>query len=151
MRMSISDPFLNWTRFSDELNHRISKAFLTPRPTQTARNHPWESRVSVHETADEILLAVDVPGVAPESIELTAENNVLTVKGRRTSRQAEVEAASEQEVERKHGICTRSFLMPENIDTDRIDARAEHGVLEISMPKASNSPRIKIPVKSKEV
>jgi len=148
MRMSIYDPFPNWARFADQLSRRSDATFLSPRRKRILGNRPADSMVNVHETANEFLLTVDVPGVEPESIELTAKNSVLTIKERRSLPQAEVKAANEQGGRREFGICTSSFLIPENVDVDRIEARAKYGVLEVTMPKASQSPLIKIPVKS---
>lgn len=76
----------------------------------------------------------DVPGVDPSTVELTVEKNVLTVKAERSWTREdgdEVIAA-----ERPRGTFTRQLFLGDSLDTGRIDARVEHGVLHLTIPVA---------------
>jgi HSP20 family protein len=88
----------------------------------------------VEEREDAIRLAVEVPGVAPEALDVTVDDGVLTVSGERTvARAANGRAA--YRLERRHGRFARSLTLPRTVDPERIAARYEHGVLHLELPK----------------
>lgn len=80
-------------------------------------------------------VSFDVPGVDAESIELTVERNVLTVKAER--RRPEVEGAQYVATERPQGVFTRQLSLGQSLDTDRIEARYHDGVLTLVIPVTS--------------
>jgi len=83
----------------------------------------------------------DLPGVEPKDIEITAENNVLTLRGRRQFERRENQKGFER-LERVSGTFLRRFTLPDNVQTDQIKARHNNGVLEVSIPKvAAPEPR----------
>ena len=90
--------------------------------------------VDVREESDRFVVEADLPGVAPDEIEVTAEKGVLTIRGERKGEKRE-QAAGYERLERVHGSFTRRFALPENVQTDAIRARVTHGVLEVSIPK----------------
>jgi len=77
----------------------------------------------------------DVPGVDADSIELTVERNVLTVKAER--RRPQVEGAEYVATERPQGVFTRQLSLGRSLDTDRIEARYHDGVLTLVIPVTS--------------
>jgi HSP20 family protein len=80
-------------------------------------------------------VSFDVPGVDAESIELTVERNVLTVKAQR--RRPQVEGAQYVATERPQGVFTRRLSLGQSLDTDRIEARYHDGVLTLVIPVTS--------------
>lgn len=85
------------------------------------------------ETADAIVLSADMPGVKPDGVEVTLEDNVLTIRGTFAEeyRHAESPAYGEYEV----GNYQRSFALSEDIDGEKIAARMNGGVLTLTLPK----------------
>ncbi len=105
--------------------------------TTTARRS-WMPAVDVRETDGEYTFELELPGIAPEQVELTADNGVLTVRGEKTQRQTRKEGDDGRwhVVERGYGSFVRAFQLPQGVDEDRIEARFTHGVLTVRVPKA---------------
>lgn len=91
--------------------------------------------VNVEETADELLLTAELPGMDREHVEVEVESNVLTLSGQKMDEREEGAGRRYHVVERTHGAFQRSFALPHTIDPDRIDAHFERGVLFVRMPK----------------
>ncbi len=103
---------------------------LTRRPAESA---DWTPPVDIAETDDRYVLTADLPGVSPEDIEISLEDNVLTLAGRR----ADIEADGRRRhyAERRTGRFLRRFTLPATINGDAIEARSAHGTLAITVPK----------------
>jgi HSP20 family protein len=95
----------------------------------------WSPAVDIYETDDhEVVLKAELPEMKREDINLTFENGVLTIKG---ERKAEQETKQERfhRVERRHGVFSRSFTLPNTVDPSRISAAYKDGVLTIRLPQ----------------
>ncbi len=100
--------------------------------------------MDAYQRGDTFHVHFDLPGVAPDSIELTVEKNVLNVKAeRRRDRQEGDETIV---AERPVGAFTRQLFLGETLDTDAIAARYEHGVLHLEIPVAEKAKPRKIEV-----
>jgi HSP20 family protein len=101
----------------------------------------------VEETENEIRVTVELPGMKPEDIQLDLENNVLTISGEKQERNEEGGQGHTWHLsERRYGKFTRSFVLPRDVDSDRIDARYDHGVLNVTIPKSERARRRRIEV-----
>jgi len=90
----------------------------------------------VLETDNDVQFRIEVPGLKPEEIEVTVENNVLTVSGERKWEHEEGKPEGEYHLfERSYGRFERSFALPKRVDANRINATCEHGVLSVVLPK----------------
>lgn len=94
----------------------------------------WKPLLDVVETKDGISLKIDVPGVKQEDINISIEDNMLTVKGERKN-ESEVSDEGFTRIERSFGAYQRSVALPPTVDTDRVKATYKDGVLEIQLPK----------------
>ncbi|MEE9343278.1 MAG: Hsp20/alpha crystallin family protein [Gammaproteobacteria bacterium] len=94
----------------------------------------WSPTVDIRELDDSYVIYADIPGVDPSDIELSLEDNVLTISGERVSR-SEEESKDYKRVERLSGHFLRRFSLPESIDIDTVTANSNHGVLEVVIPK----------------
>ena len=94
----------------------------------------WIPQVDVHEEPERFAVLVDVPGVEPKDIEITAEKGVLTIRGERHPR-AQGESSACRRLERRSGRFLRRFTLPESANLDAISARHAQGVLEVTIPK----------------
>src|SRR6185437_10690177 len=105
--------------------------------TFTRDGSNWSPAVDVRENENEISLDLELPGIKPEDVEITAENGVLTVRGEKNSERKEGEEHRYHVVERSYGAFMRTFQLPQGIDEDQINAAFEHGILSIHIPKAA--------------
>ena len=90
--------------------------------------------VNTREEDDAYYIEVDLPGVKKEDIEITTEDNILTISGERKLKK-ESKEDDYYKVESAYGKFSRSFTLPEKVDTSKIEAKNENGVLEIVIPK----------------
>jgi len=94
----------------------------------------WVPAVDIKEEDARFLIEADVPGVRPDDIEITMENGVLTLRGKRTS-ESRTERDGYRRVERVTGRFFRRFTLPDTADAEAIEAKFNNGVLEVSIPK----------------
>jgi HSP20 family protein len=87
---------------------------------------------------DNFLIQLDLPGVDPEQVELTVEDNVLTVKAERPSPSTS-EGVETLVSERPYGTFSRQLFLGDNLDTERIEANYHAGVLTVSIPVAPHA------------
>jgi HSP20 family protein len=112
-------------------------------PVRQPSRVTFTPRVDVVETADEVLLLADVPGVRPEDLELHFEKDELTLHGRCAPRGFGTRTrAAEYEV----GDFYRTFAVGEGVDSGRITAELAHGVLTLRLPKREAVKPKRIPV-----
>lgn len=128
MLLTRFDPFKELRSIEERMNEvffsDISKNVLSDfTPTVNTR----EGEYAYH-------IDVDLPGVKKEDISVKVDNNVLTLKGERRSKE-EVKKEDYYKMESSFGSFTRSFTLPENIDSENIHAENKDGVLEITLPK----------------
>lgn len=95
----------------------------------------WSPAVDIKEEDKCYLIHADIPGVAPQDIDISMENGVLTIKGER-KHQAEESKQGYHRIEREHGTFMRRFALPENVDAEQITASSKDGVVELILPKA---------------
>jgi HSP20 family protein len=98
-----------------------------------ARN--WVPAVDIFENdKQEVVIKAELPEVKREDINVTFENNVLTLKGERKVEESTTREQF-QRVERHHGSFTRAFTLPNTVDASRISASYKDGVLTITLPR----------------
>jgi HSP20 family protein len=94
----------------------------------------WQPPVDIYETeGKEIVLKAELPGLKREDIDLTVEQNTLTVKGQRR-RDEGIRDEQYHRLERPQGSFSRSFTLPNTIDASRVRAEYRDGVLTITLP-----------------
>ncbi len=94
----------------------------------------WMPRVDVYDQDNNLMVRTEVPGVDPESIEVTVEAGTLTIKGGRSFENEEVKANYHRK-EIFEGSFERTLLLPEGVDPETVTASTKDGILEISIPK----------------
>lgn len=127
------------TRFPDE--SRFSGA--NPNRRFDTRNEPsraWSPAVDVSESATEIVLHVEIPGVSKDAIEIELHGDTLSLRGARPREKAG-RAEHFHRVERRHGAWARTFQLQAPLDAARISATYEAGVLCVRLPKLAAAPR----------
>lgn len=94
----------------------------------------WVPAVDIVEEKDRFVLRADVPGVKPEDIEVSMENGILTVSGKRFEETSE-EAEGVRRLERISGRFYRRFSLPDTANAEDITAKSDNGILEVVIPK----------------
>ena len=113
---------------------RLHREFDRALSGSESANSAWSPLVDVYEEPGRFVVFLDVPGVEPKDIEITAEKGVLTVRGERRA-QPPADPSAWQRLERRSGPFLRRFTLPEGANVDAISARHAQGVLEVSIPK----------------
>src|SRR5437868_14866373 len=94
--------------------------------------------VDVYEDEHNVTLKIEVPGIDEKDLDVRVENNTLTVHGERKFEKEEKEE-NFRRVERQYGSFTRSFTLPNTVDTDSIQAAYEKGILKIQLAKKAEA------------
>jgi HSP20 family protein len=94
--------------------------------------------VDVYEDEHQVTLKIEVPGIDEKDIDVRVENNTLTVHGERKFEKEEKEE-NYRRVERQYGSFTRSFTLPNTIDSDSVQANYDKGVLKIQLAKKAEA------------
>lgn len=95
----------------------------------------WLPVMNVEESADEVVLTAELPGMDHDDINLEIENNVLTLSGEKVDESQENMDRRYHVWERRYGSFQRSFSLPSTVDAEKIEARFDKGVLHVHMPK----------------
>jgi len=106
----------------------------------------WHPSFDVSETDEHVHVKADLPGIDVKDLDITIENNVLTVRGEK-KQEKEDKSECYHCVERYYGSFSRSFTLPATVNADSIEAVYKDGVLQLTIPKSEASKRKKIEVK----
>jgi len=128
------NPFAEMVDLQREMDKVFGDFFGRTPFRMAATEAMWSPLVDIHETKDNILLQVEVPGVKQEDIHVSIEDDTLTLKGER-KRETEVKEDQYHRVERSYGHFERRILLPSVVDSERVKAAYRDGVLEIQLPK----------------
>lgn len=132
------DPWSLMPRLQEEINRLFGTANQSDSSSATAA---WVPPVDIYEYADRFELYVDVPGVDPNKVELTLEGGVLTLSGQRhePNTHKHAEDAQYRRIERGVGHFYRRFVLPDSVDSDKVNAAGKDGVLRVVIPKQAKA------------
>lgn len=123
-----------WQLLND-LNGILDSSFRHKVPDDShVESGRWIPAVDIKEEADKFVLSVDIPGVDPKDVEISMENNVLTIKGSREETLNE-DKLTHHRIERIKGSFYRRFTLPDTADAEQVNAKSKHGVLELIIGK----------------
>ncbi len=108
----------------------------------------WSPALDVEENDDGFTLHVELPGTSPDDVEITLEENVLTIQGERRFYNEEQDTSGFRRIERRFGRFHRAVRLPDRVDGDRVEATFQDGLLEIAVPKAEEAKPRRISVKT---
>ncbi len=130
------DPFHEMFRLQEQMGRRRENGgALAFRPA-----------VDIHEDAEAITLSAEVPGMKADDIKVEVENDILTLSGERKLEHEE-DKDGYHRIERSYGSFTRSFSLPDNVDTENVIAEKNDGVLTIKLMKQAKPSPKRIAVK----
>ena len=133
---------IRWEPFRNvnSLQEQFSRLFDTSFPGRSSESDltTWAPAVDIQETENELVLKADLPGIEEKDIDVRIENNTLTIRGERKF-EKQVNEDNYLRVERSYGSFSRSFSLPNTINTEAISAEYKNGVLTVQMPKRPES------------
>jgi len=132
------DPFRELTTLQDRMNRLFRDSFGTEGRDEALTTTRFAPPVDVYEDEHNVTMKIEVPGVDEKDIDVRIENNTLTVHGERKFEKEEKEE-NYLRVERSYGSFTRSFTLPNTVDTADVTADYDKGVLKIKLAKRAEA------------
>lgn len=143
------DPFRDLRTLQDEVNRLFSGTFSRGSGQDEIMRGEWSPSVDISENKDQIIVEAELPGMKPEDVNISIENNVLTIHGERKFEKKD-ENDNFHRVERSYGSFTRSFTLPPTVSSETADAEFENGVLRLILTKREEAKPRRIEIKAGE-
>lgn len=139
--MTRFDPF----REIEELTQRMNHAFEQNQASGQAHTR-LAPPIDIHENEQGLELSIDLPGIDPNSLQLEAENQTLTVQAERKYERKEGRTA--HRVERAYGTFSRTFSVPAKYNLTKVEADFDHGTLSLYIPRSESAQKRSISVRT---
>ncbi|CAN5608737.1 Hsp20/alpha crystallin family protein [soil metagenome] len=142
------DPFGELRSLQDDVNRLFSSTFSrSGGESDEIMRGAWHPSVDIFENKDQILLEAELPGMKVEDVDISFENNVLTLHGERRFEKKD-ESDNFHRVERSYGSFTRSFTLPPTVSSENANAEFENGVLRLTLAKREEAKPRRIEIKA---
>jgi len=143
--MTRFDPFGEMMSLRDAMNSLFEESVVNPR---LAGGQTMSMPLDVAETKDAYIVEATLPGVKPENLDITIQDNVLTITGESRQEQTAGEKPNYHRLERRYGRVSRSISLPAQVNADKVAASLNHGILHLELPKAESVKPRKITVQT---
>ena len=144
------DPFRELTDMQDRMGRLLGDFYGRRGADDLMRRGAWVPPVDVYEGANsELVIKAELPDMKREEIQLTVENNTLTISGEKKLDEA-VKEDNYHRIERAYGTFARSFSLPPTVDTGKVAADYKAGVLTVRLPLREEAKPRQIQVKVNE-
>jgi HSP20 family protein len=131
------EPFRDLMGLQERMNRLFDESFRgvgrSGSDDDWALGGSWAPAVDIYQQDGSIVLKAEVPGMDPKDVDIRVENNVLTLRGERKL-DNDVKKENYHRIERTYGSFTRSFTLPNVVDTEKIKAEYRDGVLRVTLP-----------------
>ncbi|MGQ9490642.1 MAG: Hsp20/alpha crystallin family protein [Anaerolineae bacterium] len=127
------DPFREAITLREAMDRLFEDTFVPARRREAAEERVYRLPLDAYVTPDEIVVLASMPGVKPEDVEITIEGDTLTIKGERPAPLENVDYVMR---ERPYGKFQRTLNINIPVDADKAEAKYEHGLLTLTIPKA---------------
>src|SRR5688572_22185200 len=133
-KSSMHKPLIVGTALRRPMEEQMAIVRFDPFGTFAATRGPWIPAVDIYETdAHDVIIKAELPDMTREDIEVTVENDTLTLRGERKMPEG-IKDEQFRRVERIYGAFTRSFTLPNTVDAAKVSAEYKHGVLTVKLP-----------------
>jgi HSP20 family protein len=139
------DPFNDMLTLREAMSQLFEESFVSPSVSRRGQGG-FVPALDLSETADGYLVEVVAPGLKPEDVQITLENNVLTIKGE-LRQETQDKQRNFHRVERRYGAFQRTITLPSTVKSDAIKAELNNGILRLDIPKAEEVKPRRIDVK----
>jgi HSP20 family protein len=137
------------SRDLEEWERRFDDLFGRPSWRLPVEERGWMPAVDVFEKADRFVVKAELPGMKEEDIDVSVVGDTLSIKGEKKT-ETEVKEEDYYRCERSYGSFYRSIPLPPNVDSNKIEASFDDGVLEVALPKSAKVKPKKIAVSAKK-
>lgn len=130
-----------------DLERQLGQAFTGEEKDESTGNGltSWRPRVDVYEEGEELVFEVDASGIDKDNLDVSIEDNRLTIRGERRAEHQE-EDRDYYRSERVYGTFQRSFALPDSIEQDDVNASYEDGVLTVRTPLTKSAGKRSVPI-----
>jgi HSP20 family protein len=133
------EPFREFSTLQDRMNRLFRDSYNSEGGRdESLTASSFAPAVDVYEDEHQVSLKIEVPGIDEKDIDVRIENNTLTVHGERKIEKEEKEE-NYRRVERQYGSFTRTFTLPTTVDSEKVQANYDKGVLKIALPKKAEA------------
>ena len=132
------EPFRELSSLQDRINRVFRESYSPEGRDESLTTSSYAPAVDVYEDEHNVTLKIEVPGIDDKDIDVQLENNTLTVHGERKIEKEEKEE-NYRRVERQYGSFTRTFTLPTTVDSEKVSATYDKGVLKIALPKKAEA------------
>lgn len=140
------DPFRELRSLQDEMNRLFTGAFPKAGMQEELLRGAWAPNVDIYENKEQLVIQAELPGMRTGDVEVSIENNVLTLRGERKFEKRD-EGDNFHRIERAYGSFSRSFTLPQTVTAEGADANFTDGILTISLQKREETKARKIEIK----
>ena len=133
MAITRFDPFRDLAVLQDRMNRLFNDNWSGRHEDHLLNRGTWVPPVDIYETEGELVLRAELPDMKQEDIDVTVENNTLTIRGERKL-DNDIKQENFHRVERAYGNFVRTFSLPPTVDSGRIGAEYKNGVLTVKLP-----------------
>jgi HSP20 family protein len=135
MALTRFDPFRDLAILQDRMNRLFNDAGSSAlrRDDDVLSRGTWLPPVDIFEHDGKLVLKAELPDMSREDIDVTVENSTLTIRGERKL-DSEIKQENFHRVERAYGAFSRSFSLPNKVDSTQISAEYRNGVLTVRLP-----------------
>jgi HSP20 family protein len=129
------DPFREFTQIQDRLNRVFTDAYGRQGSDEGfLTSGAWVPPVDIYQNGDtELVLKAELPDMVREDIDVTVDNGTLTIKGEKKFA-GEPKEEQFHRIERRYGVFSRSFSLPQTVDATKVSAEYKNGVLTVRLP-----------------
>jgi len=138
-------PFRDFERMRSEMD-RLWNSFFERGTLRGEEGGEWLPSLDIAETKNEIVVKAEVPGLEAKDIDISLSEGLLTIKGDKKQEREEKEE-NYHLVERSYGTFTRSIRIPNEVQSDKINASYKNGVLKIVLPKSEEAKKKEVKIK----
>ena len=129
-----TDPFREFSQLQDRLNRVFTDAYSHSNDEGLLTSGTWVPPVDIFQNGDhELVLKAELPDMTRDAIDITVDNGTLTIKGEKKFSN-EVKDDQFHRIERRYGTFTRTFTLPQTVDTGKVAADYRNGVLTVRLP-----------------
>jgi len=138
-------PFGDFVNLHDRINRLFEDEFSRDFPKSSGTLETWYPAADVFETKEEYVFKLEVPGLSKDDVNVELHNNILSISGEKKE-EKEIKKEHYHRVESFAGSFSRSFTLPKNTDSSKINASMKDGVLELRIAKAEETKSKSIPI-----
>ena len=140
-------PWTGMTSLRREMDRLFERFFEPSGGEPPATLGDWAPSLDLSESKDAFMVKAEIPGMEATDVEVSFQDNVLTIKGEKKHEKEEKDERYHR-VERSYGAFMRSVKLPVAVDGNKVNAAFKNGLLTVTLPKAPGAKTTAIPVKA---